>query len=149
MQLRSRKHRLLIIVCAVASIAIVIGITLVVINSAVTHYVEGPRFRVALEQETARGLHFPSSEFASIRRTGLLSAQSESFKARDGRKAMTTLDAQEITARFNPLGVFLRRWQIDELQIDHGEIGIQIYEPKPEPAPVRPWYSIFLPDRVY
>jgi len=35
------------------------------------------------------------------------------------------------------------------LQIDHGEIGIQIYEPKPEPAPVRPWYSIFLPDRVY
>jgi hypothetical protein len=35
------------------------------------------------------------------------------------------------------------------LQIDRGEIGIQIYEPKLEPVPRRPWYSIFLPDRVY
>jgi hypothetical protein len=146
---RSRKHRLLIILCAVASLAIVIGVTLVLINSAVASYLEAPRFRVALEQETARGLHFPSSTFASIRRTGLLSARSETFQARDGRKAMTMLNAQGITARFNPLGVLLRRWQIDDLHIDHGEIGIQVYEPTPEPAPVRPWSYIFLPERVY
>jgi hypothetical protein len=149
MQHRSHKHRLLIIVCAIAAIATAIAITVVLINSAVTRYLEGPRFRVALEQETAQGLHFPSSEFASIQRNGLLSAQSESFTARDGRKAITRLDAQGITARFNPLSVLLRRWQIDDLHIERGQIGIHVYEPKPEPRPARPWYFLFLPDRVY
>jgi len=149
MQHRSRKRRHLIFVCAIATIAIAIGIAFVLINPALTCYVEGPRFRVALEQETAKGLHFPTSEFVSIRRTGLLSAQSESFKARDGRKAITSLDAQRVTARFNPLGVFLRRWQIDDLHVDRGQIGIQVYEPKPEPQPSRPWYFFFFPDRVY
>ena len=67
----------------------------------------------------------------------------------DGRKAMTTLDAQTLTGRFNPLGVFLRRWQIDDLHIDRAQIGIHVYEPTPEPRPVRPWYFLFLPDRVY
>jgi len=149
MRNRSRRRWLIIIGCAVAAIATAVGVTLVLLNPAMTRYVEGSRFRVALEQETARGLHFPNSKFAPIKRTGFLSAKSETFEARDGRKAMTALDAQGVIARFNPLGVFLRRWQIDELQIDRGEIGIQIYEPKPEPAPGRPWYSIFLPDRVY
>jgi hypothetical protein len=32
---------------------------------------------------------------------------------------------------------------------DRAEIGIQIYEPKPESKPSKPWYHIFLPDRVY
>jgi hypothetical protein len=139
-------HRLLII-CTIAAIAI--GLIFLLINPALTRYVEGSRFRVALEQETAKGLHFPSSEFAPIRRTGLLSAQSESFTAHDGRKATTSLDAQGITGRFNPLGVFLRRWQIDDLHIDRGQIGVHVYEPKPEPQPTRPWYFLFLPDRVY
>jgi len=119
------------------------------LNPRFTRYVESDRFRAEIEKETGRGLHFPNSQFAPIRRTGLLNTRSESFQARDGRKAITTLDAQSITAQFNPLGVFLRRWQIDNLQIDRGEIGIQVYEPVPEPAPVKPWYHIFLPDRVY
>lgn len=28
-------------------------------------------------------------------------------------------------------------------------MGIQTYEPKPEPSPSKPWYHIFLPNRVY
>lgn len=146
---QSRKRRFLIIGGLIATVALAIGITLALINPALTRYVESPRFRLALEQETAKGLHFPSSEFASIRRTGWLKAQSESFKARDGRKAMTSLEAQDITGRFNPLGVFLRRWQIDDLRIDNAKIGIHVYEPKPEPRAVKPWYFVFLPDRVY
>jgi hypothetical protein len=145
----SRRRWLVITGCVIAAIAFLIGIAFVLINPALTRYFEGPRFRVALEQETAKGLHFPASEFAPIWRTGLLSAESESFKAREGRKAITRLDAQRITARFNPLGVFLRRWQIDDLRIGRGEIGIHIYEPTPEPRPVRPWYFFLLPDRVY
>ena len=150
MQPRSHKYRrLIIIVCAIVAIAVVIGLFFTPINSALTRYVEGPRFRVALEQETAKGLHFPSSEFAPIRRTGSLNAESATFKAENGRKAITRLEAQGITGRFNPFGVLLRRWQIDDLHIDRATIGIQIYEPKPEPSPAKPWYHIFLPDRVY
>ena len=59
------------------------------------------------------------------------------------------MDAHGITATFNPLGVFLRRWQLDEVRIQGGEVAIQTYEPKPEPSPSKPWYHIFLPNRVY
>jgi hypothetical protein len=147
MQHRSRRYRVVIIV--LGSILAIIGFAFALINSALTRYVESPRFRVLMEQETARGLHFPSGQFTPIRRTGLLSAQSEQFKGRDGRKAVTSLDAQGITARFNPLGILLRRWQIDDLHIGRGNAGIQVYEPKPAPLPVRPWYFVFLPDHVY
>jgi hypothetical protein len=142
-------RRWFIIAGCVAVIALVLCFTFFLITPALTRYVESPRFRAELEQETAKGLHFPTCEFAPIRRTGSLLAESESFKAGDGRKAITRLDAQHITGRFNPLGVLLRRWQIDDLRIDRAEIGIQVYEPKPEPQPTKPWYFLFLPDRVY
>src|ERR1043166_8952048 len=83
------------------------------LSPRLTRYVESDPFRAEIEKETAKGLHFPNSQFAPIRRTGLLSARSDSFQARNGRKAMTALAAQGITARFNPLGVFLRRWQVE------------------------------------
>jgi hypothetical protein len=121
----------------------------VLLNPSISRYVEGPEFRAEMEKETAKGLHFPSSKFAPIRRTGFLSGASDSFLAKDGRKAITSMDAHGITARVNPLGVFLRRWQLDEVHVDGGEVGIQIYEPKPEPSPAKPWYHVFLPDRVY
>jgi hypothetical protein len=119
------------------------------LNPRLTKYVESDAFRSAMEKETAKGLHFPEGHFAPIRRTGLLTAASAGFHAENGRKAMTRIDAHDVSARFNPLGVFLRRWQLDELHIERGEVGIQTYEPKPEPSPAKPWYHIFLPDRVY
>jgi hypothetical protein len=118
-------------------------------NPALTRYVEGPKFRAELEKETAKGLHFPATQFAPIRRTGTLTAASEGASARAGRKAMTSLEAHDVTARFNPAGVLLRRWQIDDLHVDRAEIGIQVYEPKPEETPGKSWFAIFLPDRVY
>jgi len=125
------------------------AITLAVINPKITRYVEGSGFRAEIEKETAKGLHFPNTRFAPIRRTGFLSGASESFQAQHGRKAMTSFDVHGITARFNPLGVFLRRWQLDDLHVDGGEVGIQVYNPKPEPSPAQPWYHVFLPNRVY
>ena len=122
---------------------------MVMANPALTRYVEGPKFRSELEKETAKGLHFPATTFAPVRRTGTLTATSESATARSGRKALTMLDAHNISAQFNPAGIFLRRWQIDDLRVDRAEIGIQVYEPKPEETPAKPWFAIFLPDRVY
>jgi len=125
------------------------AITIVLINPRITRYVEGPAFRAELEKQTAKGLHFPDSSFAPVKRTGFLTAQSDTFRAKNGRKAMTEIDASGISARFNPFGIFLRRWQLDELHIERGVVGIQVYEPKPEPSPTKPWYHVFLPDRVY
>jgi hypothetical protein len=125
------------------------ALVLIWLNPRVTRYVESDDFRAELEKQTARGLHFPAGTYGAIRRTGLVTASSESFRAQNGRKAMTSLDAHGITATFNPLGVFLRRWQLDEVHIQSGEVGIQVYEPKPEPSPSKPWYHIFLPNRVY
>jgi len=132
----------------VAFLVVAAGIILL-LNPRLTRYVESDAFRAELEKQTAKGLHFPASKYSPIRRTGFFSAASDGFQARNGRKAMTALDAHGITARFDPLGVFLRRWQLDEVHIDGGEVGIQTYEPKPEPSPSKPWYHIFLPDRVY
>ncbi|MEY2492573.1 MAG: hypothetical protein QOH24_1524 [Verrucomicrobiota bacterium] len=130
--------------CAIAGTA---GIGL--LNQWLTGYVESDRFRAELEKETAKGLHFPSSHYTAIHRTGFLTAVAARFQADHGRKALRAMDAHGITAAFNPLGIFLRRWQLDEIHIDSGEVGIQTYEPKPEPSPPKPWFHIFLPDRVY
>lgn len=146
--LRKRSRKFWILAAALLAL-LVIGLTIVAINPSLTRYVESAGFRAALEMETAKGLHFPSAEFAPIERTGVLGAHTEKFAARDGRKAMTAINASDINARFNPLGIFLRRWQLDELHVDHAQIGIHVYEPKPEPRPSKPWYHIFLPDRVY
>jgi hypothetical protein len=137
-------------VVAVALFLLIAGaLTFVWLNPRLTNYVESDSFRQAMEKETAKGLHFPEGTFAPIHRTGALTASTERFTAQDGEKALTTLDAKVVTARFNPLGIFLRRWQLDELHIQRGEVGIQTYEPKPQPSPAKPWYHVFLPDRVY
>ena len=114
-----------------------------------TNYVESDAFRVKMEEETAKGLHFPRGGYARIRRTSALTAQSDRFEADNGRKAMRSLDAHGITAKFNPWGVFLRQWRLDGVHVQSGDVEIQIYEPHPEPVKPKPWFAIFLPNRVY
>jgi len=114
-----------------------------------THYIEGDAFRKAMEDETAKGLHFPSSRYAPIRRTSALTAQSESFEASNGKKAMKSLDAHGITARFDPWGVFVRQWRFNDVHVQSGDVVIQVYEANPEAIEPKPWFAIFLPNRVY
>ena len=114
-----------------------------------THYIEGEAFRAAMESETAKGLHFPRSHYAPIRRTSALTAQSESFEANNGVKAMKSLAAHNITARFNPWGVFFRQWRFNDVHVQSGDVEIQIYEAHHEEEKPKPWFAIFLPNRVY
>jgi hypothetical protein len=114
-----------------------------------THYIEGDAFRAAMESETAKGLHFPRSHYAPIRRTSAFAAQSESFEASNGVKAMKSLGAHTITARFDPWGVFLRQWRFNEVHVQSGDVAIQIYQANPEAVTPKPWFAIFLPNRVY
>src|SRR5436305_7603422 len=102
-----------------------------------------------MEDETAKGLHFPATHYSPIRRTSALVAQSESFQANNGQRALKSLDAHGITARFNPWGVFVRQWRFSDIRIESGEVAIQIYEANPEAIEPKPWFAIFLPNRVF
>jgi hypothetical protein len=145
------RRKLLILAAAIGIfflLVIAAGVA-VFFSPLLTRYVEGDAFRVAMEEETAKGLHFPEAHYAPIRRTGALTAQSDSFKADNGQKAMKSLDAHGITAKFDPLGVFLRQWRFTDVRVQSGDVEIQIYEANPEAVPDKPWFAIFLPNRVY
>jgi hypothetical protein len=145
------RRRLLICAAALAIsilFAAVCGVA-VFYSPLVTRYVESESFRRAMEDETAKGLHFPQSRYSPIRRTSAFTAQSESFEARNGKKAMKSLDARGIAATFNPLGVFVRQWRFIDVHVQSGDVEIQIYKPNPEAVAPKPWFSIFLPNRVY
>ena len=145
------RRKPLILAVAIAIffvIAITAGVA-VFFSPLLTKYVESDNFRVKMEEETAKGLHFPRGRYARIRRTGTFTAQSDRFEADNGRKAMRSLDAHGITAKFNPWGVFLRQWRLDGVHVQSGDVEIQIYEPHPEPVKPKPWFAIFLPNRVY
>src|SRR6266511_3488190 len=122
--------------------------TAIFFSPLLTHYIESHGFRVAMENETAKGLHFPSGRYAPIRRNSSLTAQSESFRASNGEKALKSLDAHGLSARFNPWGMFVRQWRFSDVHVRSGDVEIQIYEHKPEPVSSNRWFAIFLPNRV-
>jgi hypothetical protein len=145
-------RRKVIICLATIAIFVVIVVasgTFVFFSPLVTHYIEGDAFRTAMENETAKGLHFPECRYSSIRRTSRLTAQTESFEARNGEKAMKSLDAHGITATFDPLGVFVRQWRFSDVRVQSGDVEIQIYKAHPEAEAPKPWFAIFLPNRVH
>jgi len=145
------RRKLLILATAIGIfflLVIAAGVA-VFFSPLLTRYVEGDAFRVAMEEETAKGLHFPQARYAPIRRTGALTEQSDSFKADNGQKAMKSLDAHGITAKFDPWSVFLRQWRFTDVRVQSGDVEIQIYEANPEAVPSKPWFAISLPNRVY
>jgi hypothetical protein len=145
------RRKLLILLAAIGIFFVIVFVAGVAVffSPLLTRYVKSDAFRVAIEEETAKGLHFPRARYASIRRTGALTAQSDSFKADNGQKAMKSLDAHGITAKFDPWGVFLRQWRFTDVRVQSGDVEIQIYEANPEAVPRKPWFAIFFPNRVY
>ena len=145
------RRKLLILATAIGILFLLViaaGVT-VFFSPLLTRYVEGDAFRVKMEEETAKGLHFPRGRYARIRRTSAFTAQSDRFDADNGQKAMKSLDAHGITAKFDPWGVFLRQWRFTDVRVQSGDVAIQIYEAHPEPVRPKPWFAIFLPNRVY
>jgi hypothetical protein len=86
------RRRWLIWAGAIVVFLVVAG-AVVLCNPWLTRYVESDRFRAKIENETAKGLHFPSGHYAPIRRTGFAAVESESFQASDGKKALKTMNA--------------------------------------------------------
>ena len=141
-------RRPLILLLVVAGLAAGLILAAWAVNQRLTAFVESEAFRKELDKQTSKGLHF-QGQYDTIRRTGLLTARTEGFTGREGVKAIKAISTGEVDARFNPWGIFQRRWQLDYIRIPSGQAEIQTYEPKPETKPPKPWYAIFLPDRVY
>jgi hypothetical protein len=145
-----RRKQLIYSAAVAIFFLIAVGIGAAVFYSPLlTHYIEGDAFRAAMEKETAKGLHFPQCRYSPIRRTSTFTAETESFEARNGQKAMKSLDARGITATFDPLGVFIRQWRFTDVRVQSGDVEIQIYKANPEAVSPKPWFAIFLPNRVY
>lgn len=145
-----RKYRWWILAPFGLIILLILGtvVALAIISPRLTPYLEGPEFRAELDKQTSKGLHF-DGKYQRIERTGFDTATAEAFHATGGVKAMKSLDAEGISAQFNPWGVLLRRWQLEYVRIKRGEVEVQTYEPKPDNKPPKPWHAIFMPERVY
>jgi hypothetical protein len=98
---RRRRNRWLIVAGAIGLLVMLGALALALFNPRLTRYVESESFRIELEKQTAKGLHFTSGKYGPIHRTGLLTASSDHFRAENGRKAITSMNARGITATFN------------------------------------------------
>jgi hypothetical protein len=145
------RKRLLIYGGAIAIFLLIAALAgvLIFFSPLLARYIESDTFRTAMEAETAKGLHFPAGHYSPIRRTSALVAQSETFQASNGQRALKSLDAHGITAKFNPWGVFIRQWRFSDIRVQSGVVAIQIYEAHPEAIKPKPWLSIFMPNRVF
>ncbi len=133
------------------AILIVLLVVAFVGNAALTSVVQGTKFRGMLEMETAKGMHFESAHFAPITRVGLFGIQAVFGEGVKGFKTIEGMRGEHVTGSFNPLGVFLKRWQLQFLHFDRGVVRIQKTEgnPNQKPPPGPPWYLFFWPDHVY
>jgi hypothetical protein len=142
------KRGCLLFLLSFVALVVVLVLALPLANRKLTAYIESDAFRRELDKQTSKGLHF-EGEYQTIRRTGLLTAQTDGFKGGNGVKAFKALSTGVVDAKFDPWGIFLRRWELEYIHIPSGKAEIQIYEPKPENKPPKPWYAIFLPERVH
>jgi hypothetical protein len=94
-------------------------------------------------QRWKRRLRISLSAATPIRRVSAFTAQTESFEARNGVKAMKSLHAHSITATFDPLGVFVRQWRFTDVYVQSSNVEIQIYKANPEAVSPKAWFVIF------
>jgi hypothetical protein len=129
---------------------VVVILLLIPINGRITAWIEGDAFRAMLEREVSKGMKF-DGHFAPLRRVGVLGMETDSFHGSNGRKTIVSMDAQNISGWFNPLGIALRHWELHGLHMDSGTVWLQKTEATPgEPkgVPPIPWTAIFWPYRV-
>jgi hypothetical protein len=146
--MRALPRSLFFLLLGLAGAVALMAAAIILLNPQLTRYVESEAFRRELDKQTSKGLHF-QGRYEAIKRTGFLSASTEGFSGENGVKAFRTMSTGKVDAKFNPWGILLRRWQLDYIRIPSGRAEIQKYEPKPENKPPKPWYAVFLPDRVY
>ncbi len=97
-----------------------------------------------------KGLHFPSGDYAPIRRASFATVESERFQASDGKKALKIMDARGLKAKFNP-GHFSAALGAGRRAHSIGRSGNpDLLKVNPEGVSSKSCdFLIFLPNRVY
>ena len=119
-------------------------------NGQATQMIASDSFRSMLEKATSKGMKF-EAHYGPMQRVGIFGLQTDSFHGTNGRKTIVSMDAQGITGSFNPLGIGLRHWEVDDLHIHSGTVWLQKTEGTPGQAkgvPPIPWTALFWPYRV-
>jgi hypothetical protein len=140
-----KNHRLIV---RIALIGVLIP-ALLILNAEITAWTTSNGFREMLDRATSKGLKI-EGRYTSIHRVGLLGLHADSFNGTNGRRAIVALDANDISGTFNPLGIALRRWEIDNLHIKSGSVLLQKTLPGKNQGPRRmPWWGLFWPYRIH
>ena len=130
---------------------IILIFAFIVLNEKMTPWVNGDSFREMLDRETSKGLKL-EGQYAPFTRVGLLGMHTASFDGTKGAKTIVALHADDISGTFNPLGVVLRRWELDNIHAKSGSVTLQKTEVAPGankgPA-LMPWWGLFWPYRVH
>jgi hypothetical protein len=130
---------------------LVFVIAIVGLDYHATTVIESPGFQDLLNRETSKGLKL-TAQYPPLHRMGQFGIQTDSFSGADGKKTIVSLQAQQITGSFNPLGVIFKRWEIDSIHVQSGTVMLQKTEPTPgapKGTPFPPWWGLFWPYRVY
>src|ERR1700722_920486 len=148
--LRTWKGKKVWISCGIfLALILIVGIT--ILNGRVTTWVNGNGFHDLLNRETSKGLKL-EGHYSSLTRTGLLGIHADSFNGINGEKTIVSLQANNISGTFNPLGIALHRWEVDHIHIQSGSVMLQKTEETPGAAKgpsSMPWWGLFWPYRVH
>jgi hypothetical protein len=131
-------------------VIVVLGLFLWAASEEATLVIHGRPFRDLLDRETSKGLKF-EAHYGPLQRVGPLGIYTALFHGDKGKKTIVSIDATEIYGWFDPLGIGLRQWEIDDLHIKSGTVWLQKTEANPnEPkgSPPIPWWAFFWPYRV-
>jgi len=131
--------------------AIILMVGIPILNVSISAWIDGDGFRYLLNRETSKGLKL-EAQYSSLSRTGQLGIHADSFDGTNGEKTIVSLQAKDISGTFNPLGIALRRWEVDQIHIQSGSVMLQKTEASPGAAKETssmPWWGLFWPYRVY
>jgi hypothetical protein len=120
------------------------------LNEKATEFISGKNFRTILNKETSKGLKL-EAHYSPLQKVGFLGMHTEAFHGEKGQKTIVSMDAKDIDGWFNPLGIGMRQWQVNDIHIKSGTVWLQKTEAEPgEPkaAPPIPWWAFFWPYRV-
>jgi hypothetical protein len=111
-------------------LVIVLIFGFIILNERITTWIHSDGFRDMLNRETSKGLKL-HGQYSSLIRVGLLGMHADSFDGTNGYKTLVSLHTNEISGTFNPLGIALRRWELDSIHIKSGSVMLQKTEVKP------------------
>jgi hypothetical protein len=129
-------------------VAAILAMGFPLLNSRITAWVQGPGFLDLLNRETSKGLKL-QAQYSPLTRVGLLGMHADSFRGTTGEKTIVSIQAEDISGTFDPLGVIFRRWQIDDIHLKSGTVMLQKTEASGAKSRGMPWWGWFWPYRVH